>query len=126
MIADRQTLLDRTDGPFRAIQRFLDLDVVRPPTALTRVKEAVSALVAYRRARNQPMFGDYEHTVVVRVCADQFAIEMADAAGERPDLDQYTIAWVLAGLRCPRRPFCRGCRACFTITAPLRDAGETP
>ncbi len=126
--AERQAELDRTEGPFRAIQRFLEMDFAygqgeRRPTVLTRVKEAALALRAYRRARGQDMFGDYEHALPVRICADQFGIDIADAAGERDDLDPYTIRWVLAGLRCPWRPFCRGCPGCFTIDSPLRPTG---
>lgn len=122
MNVDRQYELDRTDGRFRAIQRFLDMD---PRAGLVRrVREAAQALNAYRRVRNQPMFGDYEYILPIRISADQFVHDIEDAAGERDDLDPYTIAWVLAGLRCQARPFCRGCPTCFTITSPHRSSGE--
>jgi hypothetical protein len=51
--------------------------------------------------------------------ADQFARDIESAAHEAGQ-DPATIAWVVAGLRCPDKPFCTGCRSCFTITAPLR------
>ncbi len=125
------TRQERTDDAFRRIQRFLDLDSGevwgrRPPAVLTRLKDALAALRDYRRAHNQPNFGDYEEKLAVRIVADQFAEDIADAAGGRTDLDPHTVAWVLAGIRCPWRPFCRGCQGCFTITSPHRETGEKP
>lgn len=120
---------ERTENGFQAIQQFLDLDEGqawgrRPPRVLTRLRDALEALRAYRRAHNQNDFGGYEEKLAVRIVADQFAVDIESAAGDRADLDLYTIAWVLAGIRCPRRPFCRGCPACFTITSPHREAGD--
>lgn len=85
--------------------------------AFNRLVAASRAVTDYRRAHNQ-RGGDYEDEILaVRVCADTFAGEIEAAAGDR---DADTISWVVAGLRCPQRPFCTGCPACQTVTSPAR------
>jgi len=54
----------------------------------------------------------------VRVTADSLAA-LIDATATAKQ-DAYTIAWVVAGLRCRRQPFCAGCGACQTVTSPHR------
>lgn len=83
-----------------------------------RVKEAVYDVRAWREA-SQTRGGDYEvETLVIRVAADTFASQIEAAA--LPEHDRHTVAWVVAGLRCPARPFCSGCPSCFTATSPTR------
>ncbi len=49
---------------------------------------------------------------------------VARRAGQ-PRARRKPVTWVLAGMRCPKRPFCTGCQGCFTITAPNRaTAGQ--
>jgi hypothetical protein len=86
--------------------------------AFQRLKEAMYAVRGWRYASNT-RGGDYETaTLAVRVCADTFASQIAAAA--TPECDEHTIRWVVAGLRCPSAPFCTGCPACQTVTAPER------
>jgi hypothetical protein len=85
---------------------------------VTKLKEAFSALREWRHANQQSERLDDEVALAIRVVADAMATDIGEAAG--PHQDPATIAWVMAGLRCPRRPFCRGCDSCFTIDAPHR------
>lgn len=121
---------ERTEGPFRElVARFLGVGRYTPggrkfvPEHLPvfeRLDKALTALREFRRARNQRFGGpDEEIGLAVAVVADELAAQIAAKAS--PEHDHATVAWVLAGLRCPRRPFCTGCPACFTVTSPLRD-----
>lgn len=119
---------ERTEVPFRElVVPFLGVSRYTGTTFLPkrlpifeRLDKALTALREFRRARNQGFGGpDEEIGLAVAVVADELAVQIAASAG--PEHDHTTVAWVLAGLRCPRRPFCGGCRACFTVTSPLRD-----
>jgi hypothetical protein len=61
---------------------------------------------------------DEEAGLAVRVTADSLAGQIDAAATAKQDA--YTIAWVVAGRRCRRQPFCVGCGACQTVTSPHR------
>ncbi len=128
-LAERDRKIEAARGPFEAVRRFFSLDRGdvwgrRPASeAFSRLVKATSAVRQWRYVNNQQLQTDELEALAVRVCADQFARDIEDAASGGPH-DSATIAWVLAGLRCPRRPFCRGCRACFTITSPLRPTGD--
>ncbi len=129
--AARDKEIEDARGPFNALMRYMTLDHGdvwgrrRPAQAFRRVVAAFAAVRTWRNANNQNLQPDELEALAVRVCADQFARDIEDAASGGPH-DPATIAWVLAGLRCPRRPFCRGCRACFTITSPLRPTDDEP
>jgi len=123
--ATRQERIEKATGPFEDVRRFLSLDIPawdsrrRPVRAFLRVRDGFRAVRAWREANQQRMQTDELEKLAVRICGDQFARDIEDAApgaGQDPN----TIAWVVAGLRCPRRPFCTGCSACFTITSPNR------
>ena len=86
-----------------------------------KVDRALSALREWRQANNQQERPEEKVNLAIRTTAEELAAQLAESAGARPDLDPTTIAWVLAGLRCPAAPFCEGCNACFTVTAPNRD-----
>jgi hypothetical protein len=107
--------------------RFLGLDRYRGrrgelPVA-KRLSEAIWALREWRDANGQDRnMGDGELNLGVRVVADALAGEIAAFATAEQDAS--TVAWVLAGLRCPAQPFCTGCRSCQTVTAPHRLTGD--
>lgn len=87
--------------------------------AFKRLQKATLDLREFRRVFSQ-RGGDYEElTLAVRLVADTFASEIGAAADENQDAA--TVAWVVAGLRCPMRPFCTGCQTCQTITSPNRE-----
>lgn len=126
----REEEIQKAQGPFDAIRQFFHLEIPaawgssrRPARAYERVVKAFSAVRQWRYVNNQKMQTNELERLAVRICADQFAREIEDAA-HGAGQDPATIAWVTAGLRCPARPFCTGCRHCFTITAPLRPNGE--
>lgn len=119
---------ERTEAPFRElVVSFLGVSrytgttfVPKRLPIFERLDKALQALREFRRARNQGFGGpDEEVGLAVAVVADELAAQIAAKAG--PEYDHATVAWVLAGLRCPRQPFCTGCPACFTVTSPLRD-----
>jgi hypothetical protein len=128
-VVEKNRKIEAARGPFDATLPYATLDHGdawgrrRPAEAFRRVVKAFSAVRNWRDVNNQRMHSDELEALAVRVCADQFARDIEDAASGSQH-DPATIAWVLAGLRCPRRPFCQGCRACFTITSPLRPMGD--
>jgi hypothetical protein len=84
-----------------------------------RLHHATSDVQEFRRLSNY-RGGDYEEQVLaVRLVADTLADQIQAAADGQ---DPATVAWVVAGLRCPSTPFCRGCASCQTVTSPLRPA----
>lgn len=88
--------------------------------AFTKAVEAAADIREWRQANNQAR-GDYEDEVVVmNVVREVWADEIQEAAAGDPQMDPHTVAVILAGLRCPSRPYCRGCPACQTVTAPTR------
>ena len=84
-----------------------------------RVEEAMRAVRSWRTVSGSMGDSDELAGVAVRVAAETLANQVAAAAGDK--LDPYTIAWVVAGLRCRRQPFCVGCEACQTVTSPHRS-----
>lgn len=91
--------------------------------AFRAIQEALQAIGEQRRTSGYRGL-DYEtETVAVRVLGRHFANEVQAAATD--EHDPATIAWVIAGLRCPAQPFCTGCSSCFTIAAPIRP-NEAP
>jgi hypothetical protein len=116
--------IENARGPFEQISPYLYLlryggnyGTKSAPIA-ARVQAARRALDAWRNANNQRHNPDDIENLIIRISADQFAADIQGAAG--PEHDPSTIAWVLAGLRCPAQPFCTGCPSCFTVTAPAR------
>jgi hypothetical protein len=83
-----------------------------------KLTKALSALREWRYANNQKQHTEDETALAIRVVCDAMATEISEAAGDGQD--PATVAWVVAGLRCPSRPFCRGCDSCFTVDAPHR------
>lgn len=88
--------------------------------AARALQEAWRAYHAWRDANNQRREPDEVLALAVRVVAETFASQIASAATD--EQDAATVRWVLAGLRCPSSPFCVGCSACQTVTAPARPA----
>lgn len=130
-IKEKNDRIEKARGPFDAVRQFFHLDIPawdsrrRAPRAYERVVEAFRAVSEWRYANNQRGQDHELERLAVRICADQFAREIEDAA-HAAGQDPATIAWVVAGLRCPARPFCTGCDACFTVSAPHRhDAAFT-
>jgi hypothetical protein len=102
------------------VSGFLHLSGWGTGRTANRLKRALWALQEYRDAHQQSRnMGDGELILSVRVVADELAAQIQEAA-PTTSVDPATIAWVLAGMRCPSQPFCTGCQSCFTITAPLR------
>jgi hypothetical protein len=93
-----------------------------PTSVLTKLDNALRALREWRRANNQQQRPDDEVALAIRIVCDAMATEITQSAGARED--PATIAWVTAGLRCPRQPFCTGCDSCFTIDAPHRHDAD--
>lgn len=123
-IKEKQERIEKARGPFeRLCMPMMGVDNGgvwdgnRLPV-FERVKAALWALREWRQVNNQQQRSEDEAALAVRVVADSMASEIQGAAsGEQ---DAATIAWVVAGLRCPRRPFCRGCDSCFSVDAPHR------
>jgi hypothetical protein len=126
-VVKQRARIEKARGPFEAIMPFLGLDIRfgfrrgRADRLYDKVEKAWSALREWRQANNQQERHEDEVKLAIRVTAAELAAQLDEAAAGRPDLDAATIAWVLAGLRCPAAPFCEGCGACFTVTAPNRD-----
>jgi hypothetical protein len=124
-MAERQERIEKARGPFQDLFRFAHLNIPswssggRPVRAFERVRAGFMAVREWRNANQQNMQTDELEMLAVRLCADQFAREIEDTASGAGQ-DPATIAWVVAGLRCPSRPFCTGCSRCFTITSPHR------
>lgn len=113
----------QVEGPFNDLAPFLHLANygLRNPVFL-RLRDALATLREWRWA-SQTRGGDYEEVILaVRVVSDALARQIEAGFPVQDD----TIRWVLAGLRCPAQPFCTGCTACQTITAPLRPNAEVP
>ncbi len=121
-MAERDRRQAEAEGPFEELARpFLHLAGWGSGRVAKRLNSALWALRNFRDAHGQSRnIGDGEVMLSVRVVADELARQIQEAAGEAAGVDPATIAWVLAGMRCPDRPFCTGCRACFTITCPNR------
>lgn len=124
-VTEKERRVEKARSPFEAIRGYLGIDYGdwtnrrRGAAVFRRVTDAVSAVREWRYANNQSLQDHELEIVAIRVSADQFAREIEDAAGGT-ELDAATISWVLAGLRCSRRPFCTGCLTCFTVTSPHR------
>lgn len=118
-LTKQRARIERARGPFEAIRDYMGLaDWGRGAPVGRRLHDALAALREWRNANNQNHSPSDDLMLSVRIVADQLASEIEGAAG--PEHDRATVAWVLAGMRCPLRPFCTGCRACFTITSPHR------
>ncbi len=123
-LEERKQRIENARGPFKALcSGWMSVDNGgvfdgRRLPVFTRLEKALFALREWRNANQQRHEWREEVALAVRVVTDSMASEIAAAAGEQQDAA--TVAWVVAGLRCPARPFCRGCDACFTIDAPHR------
>jgi hypothetical protein len=117
-IAEKAERVERARGPFERLA-LGRLDLTGRPDVLKSVRDALWALRDWRQVNNQQLRLEEEAALAVRAVAESMASEIAAAAGDGQDPG--TIAWVLAGLRCRRQPFCRGCDACFTVDAPHRS-----
>jgi hypothetical protein len=126
-VTEQRQRIEKARGPFEAVMPFLGVDrgsfSSMPPrrgaVVADRVVRAARAVREWRSANGQRMQDDEIEQLAIRIAADQFARDIEHAAaitGQDPD----TIAWVVAGLRCPRVPFCTGCDGCFTVTSPHR------
>lgn len=127
-MAEKNARIEKARGPFNElVLDRLGLDLgewhTRGPARrlFNKVDTALSALREWRRANNQQESPSDAVVLAIRTTAAELAAQLDETASGRPDLDGATIAWVLAGLRCPAAPFCEGCNACFTITAPNRQ-----
>jgi len=88
-----------------------------------RVREAAGARLDHQQTSQTLSFDMYEIAeLCARVTADTLASQIEAAADGEQDF--YTIRWVVAGLRCPAKPFCTGCIACQTVTAPTRTSKQ--
>lgn len=116
----REEELAANTPKFEPLARYLSLaDFGWGSRTFRRLQAAASTVREQRRLTNY-RGGDYEAEILsVRLVADALAEQILAAADGR---DADTIAWVAAGLRCPRDPFCAGCNACQTVTSPLRPA----
>lgn len=128
MFAEKRKKIEEARGPFEEVRPFLHLRLPeglsreRPSHVFRRVTAATRAVRQWRYVNSQRMQDNEIEIVAIRISADQFARDIEDAAAQPgASLDPATIAWVLAGLRCPDKPFCTGCTSCFTITAPNRS-----
>jgi hypothetical protein len=123
-MAERRQRQEKAEGPFKElVSPFLDLAGWSTGRTAKRLKNALWALHEYRSAHQKDEnMGSGPLTLSVRVVADELANQIQEAASDPAEhgVDAATIAWVLAGMRCPSQPFCTGCTACFTITAPNR------
>lgn len=119
--------IEAARGPFETlVLGRLGLDNrsgTRTGRMFNKVRSALWALQEWRQVNNQQQRQEDVVNLAIRITAAELAAQLAESAAGRPDLDENTIAWVLAGLRCKATPFCEGCNACFTVTAPNR---ETP
>jgi hypothetical protein len=88
------------------------------PAAAVRVRQAWEAVREWRAANQQRDRIEDEICLAIRWTAEVVAGDLAAHAGAGQD--PAVVAWIVAGLRCGRRPFCRGCESCFTIDAPHR------
>ncbi len=123
-MAERKKRIEAARGPFERIRPYLGLDRGdvwgrrRGAPVARKLEDALRALREWRYANQQREHDNDEVNLSIRVVAEAMAVEIGEAAG--PAQDRATIAWVVAGLRCPSRPFCTGCDSCFTIDAPHR------
>jgi hypothetical protein len=119
----RKTDDERREEALVEFHRWSDrLHVDRRSPVWRRVETATRAIRGWRNLSQWKGDVDEQAQLVVRVAAESFADTITAAAG--PEHDAATIAWVVAGLRCPSRPFCTGCVACQTVTAPTRPCTE--
>lgn len=92
--------------------------------AFRAARQAQWDIQSFRRANNY-QGRDYEDLhVALNVARETWAGEIQEACQGDPDLDPHTVAVIVAGLRCPSRPYCTGCPACQTVTAPTRPNVE--
>jgi hypothetical protein len=112
----REERRQATRGPFERWRPYLGVEHRSSPAR--RLRDARWAVTQWRLAHSQRQESDDEVALGVRVTAEAFADQIQAAAG--PEQDAATVAWVIAGLRCRWQPFCTGCPACQTVTAPLR------
>lgn len=90
-----------------------------------RVRKAAGALLDHQQTSQTLSFNiDGIADLCARVTADTLASQIEAAAGDEQDYN--TIKWVVAGLRCQAQPFCTGCQACQTVTAPTRTNETLP
>lgn len=111
-----------TKANFERSKRFAHMGGFRVgQPVFEAVKQAMWDIREYRQAYNQLHEFYDEVATAVTATADALAIAIEDAASSAAmPLDDDTIRWVVAGMRCPARPFCTGCASCQTITSPLR------
>ncbi len=123
-IAEKKQRIEAARPAFEALPMWLTLNYGSvfgkrfPTSVMAKLDKALRVLREWRYANQQSERPDDVVALAIRVVADAMATEIRDAAGDGQD--PATIAWVVAGLRCPRQPFCRGCDSCFTIDAPHR------
>lgn len=122
----REAELADADARFTRSRRWLGSlrDWGEGVPAFRKAREAQWDIRSQRRARN--VAGrDYEDLhIALNVARETWASEIEQACQGQPDLDPHTVAVIVAGLRCPARPYCTGCPSCQTITAPTRPNKE--
>lgn len=121
--AEREAAQDAALPAFRRWSPFLHLHRYgHGVPSFDKYVRALRDVRAWRHASNT-RGEDYEPEVLaVRVVADALAEQVLAAATDQQD--PATVAWLAAGLRCPLQPFCTGCPACQTVTAPGRPCNE--
>ena len=88
----------------------------------TKLRDVLRDVRMHRQTYNLSG-GDYEtETVAVNVVTTVMADEVLAAHAGQDGIDPHTLNVIVAGLRCRARPYCTGCIACQTITAPTRPA----
>lgn len=87
-----------------------------------RLRRARQDIQEFRRTNNFKGASGEEEALAVRVVCDTLADQILTTVTEAQDTD--TVRWVVAGLRCPARPFCTGCSRCATVTSPQRPTAE--
>lgn len=123
-LVEKEARIERARPAFEKLPMWLTVNFGSvlgeqyPRSVLAKLSKAFTALREWRHANQQSPREDDQVALAIRIVCDAMATEIGEAAGGRED--PATIAWVQAGLRCPRQPFCRGCDACFTIDAPHR------
>ena len=116
--------IEEADARFGEFRRYLGQMSNWHVPAFRKAVGASGAIREYRNAHNQLRDDYLEERVTMHVVRQVWADEIEAAASGDPLMDKATVAVIVAGLRCPRRPYCTGCVACQTVTAPHRPCAE--
>lgn len=120
----REERITRADEKFERSRRWLGRLRSRDVPAFKRALDAQWDIREHRQVHNLPGGGYEQLHVALNVARETWATQIEAACQGQPDLDRHTVAVIVAGLRCPSRPYCTGCPACQTVTAPARPNAE--